>query len=111
SALYAGYPYSAIYCGSLHQDILLTFTLQIVLLLVLQSSRRPSRLWLWLLVGLGVGFVALIKAYLLLFAVIPALTIALQRWPARVKARGLALFALGTSLLLAPWLARNYLVF
>src|SRR5205085_1228693 len=30
---------------------------------------------------------------------------------ARVKARGLALFVLGTGLLLAPWLMRNYLVF
>ena len=109
--LYAIYPYAAIYCGVLHQDILLTFVTLLAVLAMVRAV-EPGRTWrAWGTVGLAVGLTALVKANFLLFLFAP-LVVILLAVRGRAK-RALAFTAVVTAMLaiLGPWIGRNYVTF
>lgn len=109
--LYALYPYSAYFCGVLSQDTLLTFTVLVALYLTTRIDlKQPARLQ-WLLVGLAIGVVALVKSLIILYAAVPALLILVSVRGLRLKAGALALVALGIAAVISPWVVRNYVHF
>ncbi len=109
--LYALYPYPTIFCGVLHQDILLIFATLLSLFALTRSMKRPESIWHWLLVGASVGFTALVKGNFVLFIVLPFGTVLFLGITKLRKIRILALIAIGFVLTLLPWVGRNYLVF
>lgn len=109
--LYAFYPYSAYFCGVLSQDTLLTFSVLAALYLTTQVDLRlPSR-WRWLMVGLTIGFAALVKSILILYVFIPALLILFAVRGLRLKIGALAMLGLGVAVVISPWAVRNYVQF
>lgn len=109
--LYAVYPYSSYFCGVLSQDILLTFTVLAALYLTTRVDlRRPARLQ-WLLVGLTIGFAALVKSFLILYVVVPALLVLLAVRGLRLKIGAFAMLGLGVAVVISPWVVRNYVQF
>lgn len=109
--LYALYPYPAIFCGVLHQDILLVFSVMLVLLILIHALRVPDRGRLWFVLGGAVGFAALVRGNFLLFIVVPAISLLFHQMAGALKLRALLLLTAGFVLLLLPWVVRNYLVF
>ncbi len=109
--LYALYPYPAIFCGVLHQDILLIFATLLSLIAITRSLKRPESVWRWLVVGVSVGFTALVKGNFVLFLMVPFGTVLFLRITKRQKPGILALIMIGFILTLLPWIVRNYLVF
>jgi 4-amino-4-deoxy-L-arabinose transferase-like glycosyltransferase len=109
--LYACYPYPAIYCGILHQDILLTFTVLIALYFMTLAARAGDRPRRWLVVGLAIGMAALVKAFLVLYLLVPALVAWCAPGRPRQKAIWLAVAGLGVTFVVSPWLVRNCLLF
>ncbi|HYP26514.1 MAG TPA: glycosyltransferase family 39 protein [Blastocatellia bacterium] len=110
-ALYALYPYSAIFCGAVGQDILLTFSVLVVLSAVVIAMRRAENLWAWFIVGVATGCTALVKANFILFITVPFLTALLMTRRIRRPTPVFAVMAAGLVLVVAPWVLRNYIVF
>ena len=109
--LYALYPYSAYFCGVLSQDILLTFTVLAVLYLTTRAYLdRPAR-WQWLQVGLTIGLAALVKSFLILYVVVPALLVLFAVRGLRLKIGASAMLGLGVAVVISPWMVRNYVQF
>jgi 4-amino-4-deoxy-L-arabinose transferase-like glycosyltransferase len=106
--LWALYPYPAMYCGALFQDILLTFCVQVVLLMVALAPDRRHKLLYWLAVGAGLGVVALVKPFLILYGLVPALAILLLLQSVRGRVAALGALAAGTAIVIAPWIVRDY---
>jgi 4-amino-4-deoxy-L-arabinose transferase-like glycosyltransferase len=111
SVLYALYPYAAFFCGTLHQDILLTFATLVVLLLVVEVSRTGGGAGAWAIVGVATGLTALVKPNFMLFTAVPALVIWFAVPRARRPAIATVALALGVLLAVTPWVVRNYVVF
>lgn len=117
--LYALYPYPAIYCGFLSQDILLTFAVQLVLFLLTTTAtikqpgvRGQSRdMGRWLALGLAMGFLVLVKAVFILYAIVPLGVVLLSARSRAGKLRATAMLGIGLGVLVAPWVVRNYLAF
>lgn len=111
SVLYAVYPYAAIHCGVLHQDILLTFATLLVLFLLTRALQAPCSLVAWASIGVASGALALVKANFLVFAVVPVVT--MWSWRPRLPHRLAAtvVVALGIATVISPWVVRNYLAF
>jgi 4-amino-4-deoxy-L-arabinose transferase-like glycosyltransferase len=107
--LYALYPYPATYCGMLYQDILLTLAVTLTLYLTLRAQDQPDRLGRWLLVGFMIGATAMVKPFLALYGIVPALVvlIATQLASAR-KMVTVAVMVAASVLVISPWVARNY---
>jgi 4-amino-4-deoxy-L-arabinose transferase-like glycosyltransferase len=97
-ALYALYPYPAIFCGMLIQDTLLTFAVISVLLVLVSDTR-----WKWPLLGVLLGLTALIKPFLILFSAVPL--VFTRKWR-----RAVVMMAV-TVLTISPWVLRNYVTF
>jgi len=119
--LYAAYPYSAMLCTQLSQDIVLTFTVLLCLWLTTRAwlaSHEPIEadnqitpyIW-WFAVGLSLGIVALVKAFLLLYLLIPLSSIWILQKARIWKLKSLALIMIGITLVIGPWVIRNYLAF
>ena len=108
SFLYAVYPYPGMFCGVVHQDILLVFCTLVTLLLMSKAVKSAS-LNLWFFTGLSLGVLALVKANMVLFALLPVITIFHYFRENRIR-RSLVLIA-GMVVILSPWVIRNYLVF
>jgi hypothetical protein len=108
SFLYAIYPYPGMFCGVVHQDILLVFCTLATLLLTSKAAKSAS-LNPWFFTGLSLGVLALVKANMLLFALLPVITIFHYFKENRIL-RSLILMA-GMAVMLSPWVIRNYLVF
>jgi 4-amino-4-deoxy-L-arabinose transferase-like glycosyltransferase len=109
--LYATYPYSAFFCGVLSQDILLTLTVLVVLYLTARVDPARPRLSQWLLVGLAIGAAALVKSFMILLALVPALLVLLVVSGVRRRIAALAMVGIGAALMVSPWVVRNYVVF
>lgn len=111
SGLYALYPYSIYFCGILHQDILLTFSILVALFLLTKAIRSDERLRRWLMVGIAVGFAALVKTNMLLFAIVPAITLFWGIPRVQKRREAMAMLSLAIVLVISPWVVRNYVVF
>ena len=108
SFLYAVYPYPGMFCGVVHQDILLIFATLATLYAVSRAIRSDrSSLWLW--VGFALGISALVKANMMLL-IVPAIFFLLF-YSARRRVIRLAFLLLAFGITLFPWVLRNYLVF
>jgi 4-amino-4-deoxy-L-arabinose transferase-like glycosyltransferase len=108
SFLYAIYPYPAIFCGVLHQDILLIFSTLVVLLFLARAIKTDENHF-WFLVGLAAGVSALVKANMILFILVPVISIFFYFRTERVKR--LTLLFVSMILVLTPWIIRNYVIF
>ncbi len=108
--LYATYPYAAVYCGFLSQDVLLTFTVTATVVLLIRAQDEPDYWPLWLWCGVAVGFAALVKNFLLLLVLLVGAVI-LTTKNIRQKAKACSWAALGLALVISPWVVRNYLWF
>ena len=109
AGLYAIYPYPAMFCPVLHQDILLTFAVACTILLLVRALNQRSFLnWIWL--GIAIGIATLIKPNLLLFLLVPAITI-LFHFPPREALRRIAIVIGAMLVMVIPWVIRNYVVF
>jgi 4-amino-4-deoxy-L-arabinose transferase-like glycosyltransferase len=111
AVLYALYPYPALFCPALHQDILLTFSVICSLFLLSKAIKHEHSPWLWLFVGIMVGITTVIKANLILFIAVPAITLLFNLSHLRRKISYLSLLLLGVCLVIGPWIIRNYIVF
>lgn len=109
--LYALYPYPAVLCGVLHQDILLTFFVLVAILLTVRAAAGSRGSGRWLLAGICTGLTGLVKANFVLFALVPALTMLMACSGKRRRASALMALASGVVLTIGPWVVRNYLVF
>jgi 4-amino-4-deoxy-L-arabinose transferase-like glycosyltransferase len=92
-------------------ETLAIFLTMLAVCLGVWAARGPSRRWL--LVGAVCGFALLTRAdsILLVFSFILLLVLATIRRPARATIINLLLFCVAIPVVLAPWIARNYLVF
>lgn len=97
-ALYALYPYPAMFCGMLIQDTLVTFLVMSVLLVLVSEPK-----WKWVSLGLLLGCLALTKPFLVLFAVVPVFYVR--------KLRHVLIMGLVGALTITPWVIRNYVYF
>ncbi|HJZ12192.1 MAG TPA: glycosyltransferase family 39 protein, partial [Acidobacteriota bacterium] len=109
AALYAVYPYPGMFCAVLHLDILLVFSVLLVLWLLARASKTPDTIGNWILVGVSVGFAALIKCNMILIAAVPAIVAFSLFGRAAMKKVLIMTFAL--VLVLLPWIVRNYMAF
>jgi 4-amino-4-deoxy-L-arabinose transferase-like glycosyltransferase len=109
--LYALYPYAAIFCSIMTQDILLTFAVTATLYLLIRALERPSEVLRWVAVGAMLGLTALVKPFLALFSVVIALAVLAAKLPWRIRIRSLAVAAVVSILVILPWGIRNYVVF
>ncbi|PWT94072.1 MAG: hypothetical protein C5B54_00655 [Acidobacteria bacterium] len=107
--LYALYPYPAIFCGVLHQDILLIFSTLIVLLLLARAKQNSNQNSLWFVIGGSVALTALVKANFIFFIAVPMLTLFFIHDVKKITS--IALMIGGFILFLSPWVIRNYLIF
>lgn len=118
-AMYALYPYPAIYCGQLHQDILLTFTAVAFFLCLIHASQHtkspdhdsPGRIWHWVGCGVLLGILVVIKSIFVLFFPVPALVAWLSQASARRRVLAVGAVGLAMCAVVSPLLARNYQVF
>jgi len=109
--LYSLYPYPAIFCGVLHQDILLVFVTVLFLFVLTRGMMHFASSWRWFLVGALVGFSALVRANFVLFPLVPFGTVLFSGTTKSQKARMLSLVTIGFIFIFLPWVARNYFVF
>jgi 4-amino-4-deoxy-L-arabinose transferase-like glycosyltransferase len=108
--LYALYPYSSIFCGIIIQDVLLTFMVTLVLWLAVRAARDKENWVGWVAVGVGLGFAALVKPFLILYAAVPAVTlIVIAPW--RKALKNLVLLSAASVAIISPWVIRNYVAF
>ena len=110
AALYALYPYAAYYCGVLGQDVVLTFSVMLMVLLMCQALRRDSATR-WLCVGLALGATVLVKPFFVLCVAVPTFLIWQMRCASSARLYSWTALMVGLSLMVMPWMARNYLVF
>lgn len=108
--LYALYPYSSIFCVITTQDILLTFTVTLVLWLVVRATHDTENWVGWVAVGVGLGFAALVKPFLILYAAVPAATLIVST-PWRKALKSFVLLSAASVAVISPWAIRNYVVF
>ena len=108
SLLYALYPYPGMFCGRLHQDILLIFCFLLSLLFI-SSALKKNSIQQWILAGLMMGFTALVKPNFLIFAALPIAAIVIQLRDRRLIS--IAMFLCAMTLTLIPWFWRNYATF
>src|SRR5689334_3703241 len=109
--LYALYPYPAMFCGVLTQDILLTFTLAVCLLLVVMTRGDVSRMQRWVALGVAIGILALVKPFLILWAAVPAIVACFAKAPLVRKTMAVAVMSFAIALTITPWVVRNYVQF
>lgn len=109
--LYALYPYSAIFCSQIGQDILLTLSVLVALSAIVAATRNAGNLWLWFTVGIATGCTTLVKANFILFIIVPFLTVLLIAPRARRSIPVFMVMAAGLTLVVAPWMIRNYITF
>ncbi len=110
--LYALYPYPAIFCTVLHQDILLTLSVVLTLYLTLLAQGDPNRFSRWLLVGVMIGVTAMVKPFLALYGVVPALVVLASRQLTLAKKfKAVAVMVIMSVLVITPWVIRNYRAF
>lgn len=109
--LYGVYPYPAMFCGILEQDILLTFTVTLTLYFVVRAQEEPERRLFWLLAGLALGAAALVKPFLVLYCAVPVVAALRCVIPWKRRLTNLAMVAVLSAAVFLPWLVRNYEVF
>jgi 4-amino-4-deoxy-L-arabinose transferase-like glycosyltransferase len=108
-AIAAFYPYYIMHDTALQETSLVTFCTALSVCLLLRASKR-DRWWDWLLAGLALGSIVLVRA-----SVAPAAGVGLV-WTAIWGARGScrerlqrsAILLLAITALVGPWLIRNY---
>ncbi len=108
SLLYAIYPYPAMFCPVLHQDILLVFCVLFILFLLTRAIKSDGQAP-WILVGVAAGLTALVKANMVLFIAVPAAAILFYFRTRRIQRLAVVLGSMIVVLL--PWIIRNYVVF
>src|SRR3972149_5976700 len=97
------------FCGVLHQDILLVASILLVVLLLARVVKGEGTEIQWLLLGAATGFAALVKANMVLFAIVPvAMCVLVYR---KVVWGRLLMLICGMVVVLSPWVVRNYVVF
>lgn len=109
--IYALYPYSAFFCGNLSQDILLTFMVGLVLYLIPTDREAGAGASRWLLIGVAMGVATLVKPFIILYAIVPAVSLYRSTETRRSKVQAAAALILGMATVISPWVARNYLTF
>lgn len=110
--LYALYPYPAIFCANLHQDMLLTLVVVLTLYLTLRAQQQPNRFGWWLLIGFMIGAIAMVKPFMAPYGVVPALAaLASPALHTVKKFKAVALMVFVSILVISPWIARNYYFF
>jgi 4-amino-4-deoxy-L-arabinose transferase-like glycosyltransferase len=110
AGLYALYVYPAIFCGILHQDILLVFCTTVALLLTVRALSGEPSVKRWVGVGVVLGVAALVKPILVLLGAVPALS-ALMQLGLRAALQVTLVVGLAGFATISPWLVRNYVVF
>jgi len=80
-------------------------------LLALARMRAPPRLWIAALAGGLAGLAALCRPTFLPWLALVAVVLVWQRHDAGARWRQAAAFCLAASLMLSPWVVRNWLVF
>ncbi len=107
--LYAIYPYPAIFCANLHQDMLLTLVVVLTLYFTLRAQNQPTHFGWWLLIGFMIGVIAMVKPFMAPYGVVPALvTLTCPELPTAKKFKAVAIMVFVSTLVISPWVARNY---
>jgi 4-amino-4-deoxy-L-arabinose transferase-like glycosyltransferase len=109
--LYALYPYPAVLCGILQQDILVTFAVALAVFATIRASSRDSRAAAWLVAGVCVGLAALVKNNFVALVLVPVVAAIARHAPRRTRYVAGCAVLIGFALTIAPWMVRNYLVF
>ena len=107
---YALYPYPAVFCGELTQDILLVFSVTLALLLAIRA-RDGGRVLQFLTLGIAVGAAAIVKPFLVLFLLICAVVLASATYNRKRRVVGIALMTTAMAVTISPWMIRNYVIF
>lgn len=111
AAIYAVSPYNVFYARALLSECLTSFLLTAGLLACVHAARRSARLG-WLATGVLLGLAVLANPQLVLFPVLLGAWLFLRSaGGCRDRLRAPLLCLAGTALAVAPWLARNALVF
>jgi 4-amino-4-deoxy-L-arabinose transferase-like glycosyltransferase len=109
--LYALYPYPAIFCGILHQDVLLVFVTAVALLLTVRAGEQPQAWGRWIAAGALFGLAALVKPIVIVLAGVPALVALASPLPRMRKLTAAIVVGLAVGAVIAPWVIRNYVHF
>jgi 4-amino-4-deoxy-L-arabinose transferase-like glycosyltransferase len=109
AGLYAVGPYNVFYTRALLAETLTTFLVTAALLLSVLGSARAAVRW-WALAGLALGLAALARVEYVLFVPVIAVCAAAVRRDGSGHRRVAAVVAAALATL-APWLARNAIVF
>lgn len=109
--LYALYPYPAIFCGILHQDILLTFFAVLSLLVTIKAKNNPDKLGLWGLAGLVLGITIIVKPFLAILFIMPISIIIADKRKISQKFLSLVMVFSVAFALVLPLVLRNYILF
>lgn len=109
--LYAFYPYPAIFCGTLGQDILLTFFAVLSLLVTLIAKNNTKKLRLLSIAGLILGMTIIIKPFLAMLFILPISIIIVDKRKISQKILSLFVMLLPALALILPLVLRNYLLF
>lgn len=108
SFLYAVYPYPGMFCGVLHQDILL-IACTLTTLYLISRAIRSDRPVSWAYVGVALAVTALVKPNMVLLLFFAATCIFFYFRRARMIR--IAMLAGTMAVTLFPWFLRNYLTF